>query len=538
MSQILLSAAAMALTGACVFAAGLWAFDRWAPARFVRERHDLALAIWVLVPVIFVIALQPRQVAPEVEYLPAGINAGIANPGGGAAEAAPAPMTAIVPEAARQIPWAPGLLAVWSAGALWGLISLGFDLMALARLKRGSSVVSRDELPVLSADVEIRRAPAIQSPMLAGYFRPVIYLPEAFALDRAARPVLEHEIAHLQRGDAWTVLALRSLAVAFWWAVPLRVVDRVLEQNRETLCDEIAARITGEPGALAHALLDTAARQSRRPALALAAGSGRSALASRVRRLASPEILNRRHTMMRLVYILPALTLAAMAVTPRVGAEIESGARVGEVGVERDLPLYQAARRGRISELEAMLEAGSDPNEISRGDGSPLFAAVRTGQSDVADLLLRYGADPNLAVRGDGSPMIEAARRGEVEIMRMMLAHGAVLDAGVRGDGNPLIAAVQRGERRAVEFLLEAGADPNAYVWADETPMIAAAQAGNIEIARLLAEAGADLSLTVLAPTRGGDVYRSPLSEAQRRGHRGMENWLQRWGAQHQPPAE
>ena len=545
MSPALLDAGLVALIASGLLLLGMSAFDRFAPAGLMRERHDLALTGLLVVPLVFALALQPRPAVQEVDFLPTGVNEAItvadAAPGPKPeAGSTPNPLTRTVGDLVPvQLPWASLAFVAWMTGSAFMVLRLCLDLGALSLLRHRSE---RTVLPTglrLSRTVEIRRSGRVPSPLMAGYLRPAIYLPADFKLEASARPILEHEIAHLTRGDAWTVLGLRIITVVFWWVVPLYALQRMLSRSREALCDEVAARVTGEPIQLAHALLDTAQRQLARPSLALAAGSSRTALASRVHHLSSIDLKTRRTPVMRIALILPAVAAVAFIATPKVGAAVENERREVSYDVEDVSPLFHAAARGRVSEVRAMLEAGADPNEVSMGDGAPLFAAIRAGRRDVFDLLMDYGADPNLPVSGDGSPMIAAARNGQLNMLQAMLSSGASLDAGVEGDGNPLIAAVQVGDRNMVEFLLEAGAEVDAYVWGDETPMVAAAQKGDVRMAELLAEAGADLSLTVRSPNRHGqEEYRSPLSEARRMGHGDMEGWLMRRGAQHQPPAE
>jgi len=545
MNPALFDAGLVALIASCLLLVALWAFDRFAPSGMMRERHDLTLAALLVVPLVFALALQPRPAVQEVDFLPTGVNEAItvadAAPGPKPeAGSTPNPLTRTVGDLIPvQLPWASLSFVAWMTGSALMLLRLCLDLGALSLLRHRSK---RTALPgglYLSRPVEIRRSDRVPSPLMAGYLRPAIYLPADFKLDGSARPILEHEIAHLTRGDAWTVLGLRFITAVFCWVVPLYALQRMLSRSREALCDEVAARVTGEPIQLAHALLDTAQRQLAHPSLALAAGSSRTALASRVHHLSSIDLKTQRTPVMRIALILPAVAAVAFIATPKVGAAVGSERWEVSYDVEDVSPLFHAAARGRISEVRAMLEAGADPNEVSIGDGAPLFAAIRAGRRDVFDLLMQYGADPNLPVSGDGSPMIAAARNGQLEMLQLMLSSGASLDAGVEGDGNPLIAAVQAGDRNMVEFLLEAGAEVDAYVWGDETPMVAAAQKGDVRMAELLAEAGADLSLTVRSPNRHGqEEYRSPLSEARRMGHGDMEGWLMRRGAQHQPPAE
>jgi ankyrin repeat protein len=247
---------------------------------------------------------------------------------------------------------------------------------------------------------------------------------------------------------------------------------------------------------------------------------------------------------MRFALILPVLAAGTLALTPNVGAAggIENNAvptRTLDTSLDLDASLFQAARRGRTGWIEELLAEGANPDVAFRGDGTALTAAARNGHTRAVEILLEAGADPDLGSGGDGNPLIAAAARGDRDVVTRLLAYGADVDSASPGDGNALIAASLRGQTDIVNLLVEAGADPNGYVRGDETPLINAAQQGHVDVAEILAEAGADLSLTVLANIRNGEeIYRSPISEARRNGHRGMVAWLEARGATHNPPSE
>ncbi|RKR00083.1 M56 family metallopeptidase [Maricaulis maris] len=552
--ETLLLAALAALTAATALAGLVVALDRVLPARFVRERHDLALAALGVIPLVFLLALraaptptaadEPAVAAAPPLYLPVG-RAGpvegapihhdtpaVVRPGAG-----PANTGARLQHA---------LLLIWLTGAGVMALRLIRDLVALHRMRSAARPVSCPATLRLSAAVPLAISEAATTPLLAGYRQPQILLPAGFPLDHAARPVLEHEIAHARRGDAWTVLALRVLQAGFWWVLPLLPLMTVLERNRETLCDREAARITGQPRDLALALLDAAARRTPHASLALAAAPSRSSLAQRVDRLTATSDLNRKDSPMRLALLLPALSATALVLTPQLGEARAMEGRDTRPSPLRDLDdsydldgrLYQAARRGQASRVSELLVEGANPDVRYQGDGTALIAAVRSGDRTTIETLLNAGADPDLGVNGDGNPMIAAAARGRDDVVQLLLASGADVDAAQSGDGNGLIAAALHGRGGTVDLLLAAGANPDAYVLGDETPMVNAAQQGHLDVIERLAAAGADLSLTVLAHSRDGqEIYRSPLSEARRTGQRHVVAWLEARGAEHREPA-
>lgn len=440
----------------------------------------------------------------------------------------------------------PLALLLWIAGSAWMGVRLARDLVALNRLR---SRATPERLPpgqALSRPARLARSVEVSAPLLAGYRHPVILLPGRFRIDEAARPVLEHEIAHAVRGDAWTVLLQRLVMSVFWWALPLHALLPVIARSREMLCDREAARVTGQPDRLALALLDAAAHRAATASLALAAAPSRSDLARRVRYLASFDSSRKKDTAMRLALILPVLAAGTVLLTPHVGAAREPGDEAGPPALARslddardiDAALFLAARRGRIARMNELLERGADPDVRFSGDGTPLIAAVRSGDIRGVELLLEAGADPDLGVSGDGNPVIAAASAGNRALVLLLIEAGADVNSFQSGDGNPLIAAALRGDLAMTELLLAAGADPDAYVPGDETPLIAAAQQGHLAVAQRLVEAGADVSRTVFAHHRGGEeVFRSPIGEARRNHHRDVVQWLESLGAEHRPPA-
>ena len=62
MSSAVIYAGLIALIASAVFLLALLIFDRLAPMRFIKERHDLALTVWLVVPLVFALALQPKPV--------------------------------------------------------------------------------------------------------------------------------------------------------------------------------------------------------------------------------------------------------------------------------------------------------------------------------------------------------------------------------------------------------------------------------------------------------------------------------------------
>ncbi|WP_395743082.1 M56 family metallopeptidase [Prosthecobacter sp.] len=111
------------------------------------------------------------------------------------------------------------------------------------------------------ARLHCRVAERLQSPMLSGWRRPVIWLPpEASTWDeQRLGAVLQHELAHLRRGDvAWHWLA--QLTVCLWWWQPLALrAWHSLRNETEHAADDAAVLAGGSTQDYARTLVEIAA---------------------------------------------------------------------------------------------------------------------------------------------------------------------------------------------------------------------------------------------------------------------------------------
>ncbi|MFZ2280197.1 MAG: M56 family metallopeptidase [Prosthecobacter sp.] len=129
-----------------------------------------------------------------------------------------------------------------------------------------------------SARLGCRVAQRLQSPMLSGWWRPVIWLPPEVSAwdDKRLLAVLRHELAHMQRGDvAWHWLA--QLTVCLWWWQPLVWrAWRGLRAETEQSADDTAVLAGGNTHEYARTLVEIAAglpsRLSQMPGVTMFGG--------------------------------------------------------------------------------------------------------------------------------------------------------------------------------------------------------------------------------------------------------------------------
>lgn len=198
------------------------------------------------------------------------------------------------------VPW---LAILWALGAALMTARLGGGLWWLERIYRAQSrpvaafrQARMDRLARrmgLKGAVPLLESSRADSPLVMGWFRPVVLIPAAALLSlspEALEAVLAHELAHIQRRDYLANLlqcfaeALLFFHPAAWW------LSRQIRELREHCCDDAAAVLCGDPLILAEglSLLERLRRSSHSdPEPALAAAKGK--LMSRIARLFRPQ---------------------------------------------------------------------------------------------------------------------------------------------------------------------------------------------------------------------------------------------------------
>lgn len=178
------------------------------------------------------------------------------------------------------------LLLGWAAGTAICLFRTAKEALVLSRIATNADMTRAMKFPgvVVAASSEIR------SPIVVGYFRQAIIVPHDFeaACPQAMRlALLAHEQAHLIRKDTFAALGQRLLAALLWWNPALHWINAQIDEAREMACDEIAAKVAGDPALFAAALVSQARHyvDNGYPQLALGVAAGRSRFGRRVEHL-------------------------------------------------------------------------------------------------------------------------------------------------------------------------------------------------------------------------------------------------------------
>ena len=193
-----------------------------------------------------------------------------------------------------------GIVVAWAIGGLVQGVWLLLCGLGIRRIVRHSTPIIDTETTAFLTSLcarqgvcvpEIRSSTEVESIYMAGLWRPVILLPDAYATDfdaTALQAILAHEIAHVALRDAWWTWGARLLCTLCWLQPLLWVLCREREQVCEEVCDIAALAQDCSPRAYAACLVALAERltNTRSPRLLASGVVGfRSSLGQRVEQI-------------------------------------------------------------------------------------------------------------------------------------------------------------------------------------------------------------------------------------------------------------
>jgi beta-lactamase regulating signal transducer with metallopeptidase domain len=165
----------------------------------------------------------------------------------------------------------PALFVSWAAGVMISLLRLGNSFWKLHLIQSRTRAVSLKDLDCSYADllhsgagdISIALSDSVQSPGLAGLFRPVILLPAdivSWTSREERTAILRHEFAHFKRRDHIVSRFQSALRALLFFHPLLRFADNQLNLEREIACDDRVIDLGAEPRMYAEAILKAAER--------------------------------------------------------------------------------------------------------------------------------------------------------------------------------------------------------------------------------------------------------------------------------------
>ncbi|PQO45330.1 M56 family metallopeptidase [Blastopirellula marina] len=195
----------------------------------------------------------PRPALPMPANLPADLDE--------ASKVSEASAAADVPgETTAAMPWLAvvgfSLVGGWLLGSLFVLLRHLRSWLLCRAFVRSCDEVEDSELRELVArqcerlgittPVRLLESSSLPAPVVVGWLRPAMVLPEEIAFDLTAsqlRRVVAHELSHIERRDHWTSGAQVAANILYWWNPLLHLVSRRMNALREMICDDIATSL-------------------------------------------------------------------------------------------------------------------------------------------------------------------------------------------------------------------------------------------------------------------------------------------------------
>lgn len=120
---------------------------------------------------------------------------------------------------------------LWLAGAVLFMLYYfsGYALLC-RKIKRRCTDINRH------GGIRVMRCEGIKTPMLIGFFRPKILLPQNFKDD--TNSALKHELIHCRRGDLWINLLFVTANAIHWFNPAVYIMRYIAKMDMEYSCDE------------------------------------------------------------------------------------------------------------------------------------------------------------------------------------------------------------------------------------------------------------------------------------------------------------
>jgi len=210
-----------------------------------------------------------------------------------------APLASLQSTLQNHLPW---IVALWSIGAGLLALRMALGMTWVGRIGRSRSGASdphwQARLDRLAAafgmprPIRLRLVPNFDSPVAAGWWRPMVLVPTALIARMPAdllEALLAHELAHIKRHDYLINLIQSAIEALLFYHPVVWWLSRQIRLEREQIADDLATAALGEPRRLALALHELAQFQLGNVPTQLVPAANGGILMSRIQRLIRPS---------------------------------------------------------------------------------------------------------------------------------------------------------------------------------------------------------------------------------------------------------
>jgi len=246
------------------------------------------------------------------------------------------------------------------------LVKLAFELHTLNRLSKTGvvkcgilwtqKVVELSDVLGIRKVVRLAASLKISSPMVIGFFKPMILVPIALLGSLSASEVeaiLLHELAHVRRADFLVNILIRLVRILLsfnplvWW------LCKLIDAEREHCCDDMAVQVTGDKLNYVRALVRFSEQASPSPALAMTLTHG---MLGRVERMVTGR--SRPLARLELICLSVVLVLGLLVINPYNRSSIVSLARPPAQSQRTGEPPDAAAKAAKEQAERSALKKG------------------------------------------------------------------------------------------------------------------------------------------------------------------------------------
>lgn len=354
------------------------------------------------------------------------------------------------------------LVMVWLIGILYNALRQWRDYRRyLRQLNRPSADAQRDTLRRVFAEQKqslgIRRdiplvvTPAADCPMLAGFLKPTLYLPDEALSEQEAMFIFRHELTHYKRGDLWLKLLLTAAKAVHWFNPLVYLMARFAQEDIELACDDAVVRgmDSAQRRAYGETILRSAAAQVKKRALVSCFTGDKETLIRRFEGLFDKRAKKRG----------AALGVAAAVLVGTLGCAVSVGESKNELTEELRLQLAQEwLQRPEYETTNATVKLDGDDTYILYDHYNKVVWEGEIVQS----LPLRTGAKLSFEKDGDGwqvsgSELIAESGVASLDEFRILyendLGFPDFLGRIAQSDWDPSMMEISTPDKAAVNLL-------------------------------------------------------------------------------------
>lgn len=354
------------------------------------------------------------------------------------------------------------LVMVWLIGILYNALRQWRDYRRyLRQLNRPSADAQRDTLRRVFAeqkqslgvrrDIPLVVTPAADCPMLAGFLKPTLYLPDEALSEQEAMFIFRHELTHYKRGDLWLKLLLTAAKTVHWFNPLVYLMARFAQEDIELACDDAVVRgmDSVQRRAYGETILRSAAAQVKKRALVSCFTGDKETLMRRFEGLFDKRAKKRG----------VALVVAAAVLVGTLGCAVSVGESKNELTEELRLQLAQEwLQRPEYETTNATVKLDGDDTYILYDHYNKVVWEGEIVQS----LPLRTGAKLSFEKDGDGwqvsgSELIAESGVASLDEFRILyendLGFPDFLGRIAQSDWDPSMMDISTPDKAAVNLL-------------------------------------------------------------------------------------